>query len=342
MSLPKVIHVGRIVTVLAWAVFLVFAWFSGRLMLIHPSYRWLSLAAAGVLAAVGLALVFDRGHGHGHDDHDHDHNHDHDEESHGSEPHEHEHGPECGCGEACHAPAGKTEVVFQCIALAPIVASLLLGRGGLSTQAMVTRGVRMMPAAQGPAVVMTSPTPTVTVASAPAAVVSPASVTTTTEANPFAAMEDALPPMTLSDIHFAMMMGRRDELEGRQVEVLGQYFVDDRCGPGEFCVVRIVVTCCLADAEVMGLLVKPKKPYTPASSKAASDAAEKLRLPNEPGAMELKMRLQEQGPWIEVTGKLKAVKDRRGQMIYCITDGVAKDVEPPAEILMYPRPATGW
>lgn len=340
MNVSKIIHFGRIVTVLAWAAFLVFAWTTGRLMLIHPSYRWLSLAAAGVLAAVGLALMFDRGHGQGAREHDHDHDGDDD----GAEPHAHEHGPECGCGEACHGPAGKTEIAFQCIALVPIVASLLLGRGGLSTQAMVTRGVRMMPAAQEPAAVpaKTPPATTVTVASVPAAVVPPAAVTTTTEANPFAAMEDALPPMTLSDIHFAMLMGRRGDLEGRQAEVLGQYFVDDRCGPGEFCVVRIVVTCCLADAEVMGMLVKPKKPYTPGSSKAASDAAEKLRLPNEPGALELKMRLQEQGPWIEVTGKLKAVKDRRGQMIYCITDAVAKDVEPPAEILMYPKPMTGW
>ena len=320
MNLTNIVRAGRVVSVLAWAFFLVYAWMTGRLMVIHPSYRWLSLAAAAVLGAIALALISERWgadpHGHGHDTDE--------DDAHGG-GHDHEAG--CGCGETCHAPPGKAELFFQCVVLVPIIASVLLGRGGLSAQAMATRGVKLMPAVQSPAP-----------ASAPA--VGP--TTTTTLANPFAAMEEALPPMTLSDMHFAMMMGRREDLEGRRVEALGQHFIDDRCGPGEFCVVRVLVTCCLADAEVMGLLVKPKKPYTPGSSKSASDAIDNLRLPNEPGALELKMRLQEQGPWIEVAGKLKAVKDRRGYMLYCITDAEVKDAQPPAEILLYPKPMTSW
>lgn len=324
MNLSIIVRAGRVVSILAWAFFLVYAWMTGRLMVIHPSYRWLSLAAAVVLGVVAVALLLDRRA----DSHACDHDHDDDSDAHA-------HGEGCGCGDACHAPPGKSELFFQCVVLVPIIASVLLGRGGLSAQAMATRGVKLMPAVQSPP----PSAPAVASALPPSAI---APTTTTTLANPFAAMEEALPPMTLSDIHFAMMMGRREDMEGRRVEVLGQHYIDDRCGPGEFCVVRILVTCCLADAEVMGLLVKPKKPYTPGSSKSASDAVDNLRLPNEPGALDLKMRLQEQGPWIEVTGKLKAVRDRRGYMLYCITDAEVKDAQPPAEILLYPKPMTSW
>jgi uncharacterized repeat protein (TIGR03943 family) len=313
MDLPRIARAGRVAATLAWSLFLVYAWMTGRLMLIHPSFRWLSLAAAAALGAVALALIFERR--------------DHDE--HHTDGQAHAEG--CGCAHAGHAPSGKADIFFQCVVLMPILVSLWLGRGGLSTQAMVTRGVKLMPAAAPAA------SPETTPAATPPAPPSPDAA-----ANPFAAMEESLPPMTLSEIHFALLMGRRDELDGRRVEVLGQHFVDDRCAPGEFCVVRILVTCCLADAEVMGLLVKPRKPFTPGPADAAVEAVDKLRLPNEPGAMELKMRLQEQGPWVEVTGKMKAVRDRRGQMIYCITEAEAKNAPPPAEILLYPKPMMGW
>jgi len=316
MTLSGIARAGRVAATLAWSFFLVYAWMTGRLMLIHPSYRWLSLAAAALLGAVAVALLFEEeGHAHGHA---HDEGHAHDDA--------------CGCGAGCQARSARTELAFQCAVLIPICVSLWLGRGGLSTQAMTTRGVRLMPAAQGPSAAAPTPAP-LRGADSPADAWVPASP---------AVEEETQPPLTLSDIHSHLLLGRRDELEGRKVIVLGQHFVDDRCGPGEFCVVRILVTCCLADAEVMGLLVKPKSAFTPRGTQEAMEAANRLRLPEEPGAMELKMRIQEQGPWVEATGILRAMRDRRGQMIYIVTYAQVKNATPPADILLYPRPMMAW
>ena len=97
------------------------------------------------------------------------------------------------------------------------------------------------------------------------------------------------------------------------MDVIGQYFVDDRCGENQFVVTRIVVTCCLADAEVIGVRAQSPKPFTPAA------------------------RAAKLGPWIEVRGKLKALNDRFGNPALFIGDAAVSEVPPPDDILLYPR-----
>ena len=101
-------------------------------------------------------------------------------------------------------------------------------------------------------------------------------------------------------------MGATAQLVGRQVNLIGQYFVDERCGENQFLVTRIVVTCCLADAEVIGLRAQSPKPFKPS-------------------------------PWIAVSGKLKILNDRFGNPALFVDAAAVSEVPPPAEVLLYPR-----
>jgi uncharacterized repeat protein (TIGR03943 family) len=277
-TIQRVVVIGRVALILSWAAFLSFAWFTtqypragkpGRLGIINPSYRWLSLASAATLILVGGALLpaqrdepagqtDDGSAREGEDNHDHE-----DQEA-----------------------ASPGELAFQALFLAPIVLSLCTTGSGLSGTSVARRGVHeiRLPGQSE----IRSPTPS-------------------------AESGGVQPPLTMADLYEYLLTGAPAHWAGRPVDVTGQYFVDERCGENQFIVTRIVVTCCLADAEVMGVRVQSSKPFQPAA------------------------RLTKPAPWIEVHGKLEALNDRFGNRALFIGDPTVSEVPPPDDILLYPR-----
>jgi uncharacterized repeat protein (TIGR03943 family) len=292
----RVVGAGRVAVILSWAAFLAFAWYTtehpqpgkpGRLEIINPSYRWLSLASAAALIFVGAALLPAR-----RDEHTHHHDNGCDRDGdEGNHDHE-ETGLAASC---CQEDASPGELVFQALFLAPIVLSLCTTGSGLSGASLGRRGIHEI----------RLPEPTEIRSATPAA-------------PPSAKAGEAQPPLSMADLHEYLLMGAPAQLVGRPVDLVGQYFVDDRCGENQFIVTRIVVTCCLADAEVIGLRAQSPKPF-------------------QPGAQDLAARMTQLGAWIEVSGKLKILNDRFGNQAFFIDDAAVSEAPPPDNILLYPR-----
>ena len=290
-TIHRVVGAGRVVVILSWIVFLAFAWGSmkyaqpgkpGRLGGINPSYRWLSLASAAALIFVGAALLPARRDKHAqHPHHGHDHK--------GEGNHDHEAaGLAANC---CEEAASPGELVFQALFLAPIILSLCTTGSGLSGTSLGRRGIHEIRVPE-----QTEFRAAQAIASRPATAAEPT------------------PPLSMADLHEYLLLGASAQLLGRPVDLVGQYFVDDRCDEDQFIVTRIVVTCCLADAEVIGL-------------RAQSPA----------GARELAARMTKPGAWIEVSGKLKILNDRFGNPALFIDNAAVAVVPPPDNILLYPR-----
>jgi uncharacterized repeat protein (TIGR03943 family) len=290
-AIHRVVGFGRVAVILGWAAFLAFAWYTtaypqpgkpGRLGIINPSYRWLSLASAAALVLVGGALL-------------------------PAQRTEHAHGPESGHpeGEDSHdheeeETASPGELVFQALFLAPVVLSLCTSGSGLSGTSLSRRGVHEIRLPEQPGI---------------------RSATPAAPMRPLSAELEQGQPLSMADLYDYLLIGASPELLGRQVDVIGQYFVDERCGENQFLVTRIVVTCCLADAEVIGLRAQSSKPFKPSASGPATRAS-KL------------------GPWIRVRGKLRRLNDRFGNPALFIDDAAISEVPAPADILLYPRRRT--
>jgi uncharacterized repeat protein (TIGR03943 family) len=304
-TIHRVVGVGRVVVILSWVAFLAFAWYTtnyapsgkpGRLAVINPSYRWLSLASAAALIFVGAALLPARRDEHAHhheragycarpdngcDREDDEGNHDHEET-----------GLAASC---CQEAASPGELVFQALVLAPIVLSLCTTGSGLSGASLGRRGIHEIRLPERTEIRSATPT-----------------------APPNAKAGEIQPPLSMANLHEYLLMGAPAQLVGRQADLIGQYFVDDRCGKNQFIVTRIVVTCCLADAEVIGLRAQSPKPF-------------------QPGAHEPAVRMTKLGAWIEVSGKLKILNDRFGNPALFIDAAAVSEVPPPDNILLYPR-----
>jgi len=295
-TIHRVVGVGRVALILSWAAFLAFAWYTtkypqagkpGRLGIINPSYRWLSLASAATLILVGGALLPAHRDGRTHRPGDGserggEHNHDHEDQE----------------------AASPGELAFQALFLAPIVLSLCTTGSGLSGTSLARRGVheiRLPGQTEG-----RSPTPS-------------------------AEAEGVQPPLSMAVLYEYLLTGAPAQWAGRPVDVIGQYFVDERCGENQFVVTRIVVTCCLADAEVIGVRAQPSKPFKPAAG-AAANSAQGSQRSDEPAARVIKL-----APWIEVRGKLEALNDRFGNRALFIGGATVSEVPAPDDILLYPR-----
>ena len=288
-AINRVVSAGRVALILSWAVFLAFAWYTtehpqpgkpGRLGIINPSYRWLSLASAATLLLVGAALLPAQRDEQAHhpddgSDREGEGNHDHEEEE----------------------AASPGELVFQALFLAPIVLSLCTTGSGLSGSSLSRRGVHEIRLPER------TESRSATATAAPAALpMQP----------PSAGHDGAQPPLSMADHYEYLLTGASAQLLGRQVDLVGQYFLDERCGENQFIVTRIVVTCCLADAEVIGLRAQSSKPFKPSAGAARS-------------------------PWIAVRGKLKALNDRFGNRALFVDAAAVSEVPPPDDILLYPR-----
>ena len=154
-------------------------------------------------------------------------------------------------------PLRHDELIFQALFLAPIVLSLCTTGSGLSGTSLSRRGVHEIRLSE-PAGIRSG-----SAARAPAHPAEPIQP-------PSAEAEGVQPPLSMADLYEYLLVGAPAQLVGRQVDVIGQYFVDERCGENQFVVTRIVVTCCLADAEVMGLRAQSPKPFTPARPRQRS------------------------------------------------------------------------
>jgi len=293
-AIHRIVGVGRVAVILGWAAFLAFAWYTtaypqpgkpGRLGIINPSYRWLSLASAAALILVGGALL-------------------------PTQRSEHAHGPEVGgqhkgAGDRDHEEeetASPGELVFQALFLAPVILSLCTTGSGLSGASLSRRGIHEIRLSEQPGVRSATPVP-------PAPMPPPG-----TELGPVQAL-------SMADLYDYLLIGASPELLGRQVDVIGQHFLDERCGENQFLVTRIVVTCCLADAEVIGLRAQSSKPFNPSAGGPAA-------------------RASKSGTWIRVRGKLRRLNDRFGNPALFIDDAAVSEVPAPADILLYPRRRT--
>ncbi len=308
-TMHRVVGGARVAVILIWAAFLAFAWYTtehprpgkpGRLGIINPSYRWLSLASAAALVLVGAALLPAQREEHQHQAGD------------GSESADEDNHED-------HEAASPGELVFQALFLAPIILSFCTTGSGLSGSSLTRRGVHEIQLPQGTEIRSTAQ-PARSPA-APAEPIEPAR----------AESEGTQPPLSMTDLYDYLLTGPPAQWVGRPVDVIGQYFVDERCGEDQFIVTRIAVTCCLADAEVLGVRAQTPEPFKPGAG-AAANAAQR---PQPPGA--LAARVGKLGPWIEVRGKLQALNDRFGNPALFIGDAAVSDVPPPDDILLYPR-----
>ena len=290
-TIHRIVGAGRVAVILSWAAFLAFSWYTteyaqpgkpGRLGIINPSYRWLSLASAAALVLVGGALLPAQREEHAHHSDD-----GRDHKGEGSHNHEE------------HESASPGELVFQALFLAPIVLSLCSTGSGLSGASLTRRGVHEI-VLQGPPEIR-SATPTARERATP--MVPPQAPSA----------EASQPPLSMGDLYDYLPTGAPAELLGRPVDVIGQYFADERCGERQFIVTRIVVTCCLADAEVIGIRAASSQPFEPGAGASG------------------------QGPWIEVRGTLQKLNDRLGKPALFIAGAAVSKVPPPDNILLYPN-----
>lgn len=318
----RVVRTGRVLALGIWAGFLVYAYATGRLEIIHPAYRWLSLLAAALLAAMCAACLVERGD----DAHDH-----------------HEHGSH----DECHAPPSWSELCFQVVVLVPVALGFFAGRGGLSMQAIAKRGVRVLAMPEAP---QSPQPPPPTESEAPSMVTQPrprdpgeAAATPATDGVPQATTPtpetqetDAPvgPPLMLSDIYELMMFGSSEELSKRSVHVQGQYLKDDTCEEGEFLIMRLAITCCLADAEPIAVRVRPSRAYKPTATETP-DAEIGVTWVNQPGGMHAAQFFRELGSWIEVKGTLRLGEDARGRNAIIVEKASVEEIKPPKELFLF-------
>lgn len=95
-------------------------------------------------------------------------------------------------------------------------------------------------------------------------------------------------------------------LAGQPVKVTGFVFKDEKYGPNTFMLIRFTVSCCVADAAVVGLLVQ-----SPESQQLTNDT------------------------WVEVTGSFVSSKLESWKLPIVITQQVTK-IDVPSQPYLYP------
>ena len=95
-------------------------------------------------------------------------------------------------------------------------------------------------------------------------------------------------------------------LAGQPVKVTGFVFKDEKYGPNTFMLIRFTVSCCVADAAVVGLLVQ-----SPESQNLTNDT------------------------WVEVTGSFVSSKLESWKLPIVITQQVTK-IDVPSQPYLYP------
>jgi len=295
----------------AWSGFLIWAYFSGALEVLHPSFRWLCLTAGCALAPMAAAVVLG-----------------------GS--------ASCEAGCAGHAHAGTARVFAARIGMrlalgAPIALGVTVPMRGLSADAVQRRGVRMLEIeTRAPSDAAESEAEPVPPEEKQAAKPEQAPAPAEPEEEVF------YEEMTFRDI-VERVSGPEGEaaIEKLNVAMIGQYLKDEDCGERQFKLYRIRITCCLADAEVMAVLVETKKPFTRKMSGDAGDQSEvdalveEARVSGDRSGFRLVNLMSELGGWVRAMGRLKIYLDSEGgKRLKLIADKVER-IEPPEKKYLF-------
>jgi uncharacterized repeat protein (TIGR03943 family) len=261
-----------------WGTFVLWLDFSKLLSTyLHPSLQPYTVGAG--VALIVLALFSLRGllkkkdaeeanhhdhsccHHHSVEDHDH-HAHDHDEHD-CEETDHHHHGAHEDHGDCAHdhshGDATARSLIFKSLVLLVPLTVVLLGHNNHYTMSMINnRGVvqdlSKIPAANKTAFASV-------LATAPA---TNAASSKTADANPASSAASNAPmPIQVVDLLYAVQMPTyREEFEGKQVELIGQFVPLTVKNPkgDRFQVIRLFITCCAADAAPIGVTVQYDKP----------------------------------------------------------------------------------
>ena len=244
---------------LLWGVFVLWLSFAGQLSTyLHPSLQPYTSAAGVIfllLAFFGFRSLFTLQVTHEHHEHHGHHEccgnhlgHDHAEQA---KEHQH-HGAVDGMG----------AMIFKTILLLLPLAIIVSGKAtAYSITTIYNRGVvdniNKLPSAKAGAAAAASAAPSAK---------STASVTTvaTSDASSSALASSGGPmPLQVIDMLYAVQMpSYREEFEGKEVELIGQYIPMTTGNPkgDRFQAIRMFITCCAADAKPVGLTVQYPKP----------------------------------------------------------------------------------
>ncbi|MEI6080973.1 MAG: TIGR03943 family protein [Verrucomicrobiota bacterium] len=244
---------------LLWGVFVLWLSFSGQLSTyLHPSLQPYTSAAGVIfllLAFFGFRSLFTLQVTHEHHEHHGHHEccgnhlgHDHAEQA---KEHQH-HGAVDGMG----------AMIFKTILLLLPLAIIVSGKAtAYSITTIYNRGVvdniNKLPSAKAGAAAAASAAPFAK---------STASVTTvaTSDASSSALASSGGPmPLQVIDMLYAVQMpSYREEFEGKEVELIGQYIPMTTGNPkgDRFQAIRMFITCCAADAKPVGVTVEYPKP----------------------------------------------------------------------------------
>lgn len=287
----------------AWAAFLIWAYVSGALEVLHPSFRWLSLMAGCVLVPMAGVTFLNR---------------------------------DASCSPACgtpHVHAGTTVALAARLGMrlalaAPIVLGVAVPMRGLSVDAVQRRGIQMLEIGSSDA---RPPVP----AAEPAPVPQEPMVSAAPE-----------PEIFYEELTFREVIERITGPEGEaaieklNLALIGQYLKDEECGEGQFKLYRIRITCCLADAEVMAVLVESKKPFTRKMAGEDGDSSEvnalveESRVTGDRSGRSVVELLTDLGGWVRAMGRLKIYLDSGGsKRLKLIADKVERIAPPEKKYL---------
>lgn len=241
---------------LLWGFFVLWMDLSKQLSTyLHPSLQPYTIAAGVVLivlALFSLRSLLKGNHGesgcchhqehdccHGHQSHAHE-----EHETHEEHDHHHHHG----------AGPGSVSLLFKTVLLLLPLAVVALGQNNHYTMNTITnRGVVQdlsnLPSAKA----------------APIPVAGPTSVSSTDQSSSDQTSKNAAGsmPIQVIDLLYAVQMPTyREEFEGKQVELIGQFVPLTTGNPkgDRFQVIRLFITCCAADAKPVGVTVQYDKP----------------------------------------------------------------------------------
>lgn len=228
-----------------WGGFVLWLSFTGQLSTyLHPSLQPYTTAAGVILLVLAAfaarsLLVTPHSHSHSHHGCCHDY-HDHGNTVHSEDSGTHHHGEDL---------SGWGALSFNTLLLLLPLAMILFGQGTKFTMTTVqNRGVVDD--------LLRLPSAKVSAASAAATASSTASVAATS--TPQGASSGAMPVQIIDMLYAVQMPSYREEFEGKEVELIGQYVPLTTGNPkgDRFQAIRMFMTCCAADSKPVGVTIQ--------------------------------------------------------------------------------------
>ena len=302
----------------AWAVFLLWTYGSGLLAdVLHPSFHPLTLfAGIGLVLMAGAVLA-------------------------GMLSREDEHACACAHAEVKTAVGLAARIGMRGALAVPIVFGLTVPMSGLSVTAIKKRGIRTV--RLGRAEPAREPQQRIQPEQAPKPI-PPAQPgqPTVPKQTPEATPEQVYEELTFRDL-VARVTGPEGEaaVEKLRVAIIGQHYSEEDSPPNAFKLYRVIITCCLADAEVMALHVQTAKSFTRkmAGEDADRDEANALlreaRATGDAQGMRLAELVGDLGGWVRVMGRVAIFVDRDGYKALQIKADKVERVEPPAQKYLF-------